>query len=309
MMDVADLVRQLQRAADAHAVPPVTLAQWRDGFRASPDTFAGAVAAGTYAGQLAFAFAGGYQSALRQLLPTLAPDDFAALLLSEGKRQRPDELLTTLTPLGGDKFRLDGEKSWVAGGAAADSLLVVARQGVASDGRVRTAMVLLPAHAPGVEHDARTETGFLSALPHGRARFDGVTVSVQMILPGDGWMDYARPFRTIEDIHVSAAVAAHLAVNALRRRFPDALLASVLACLSRLADCMTRDVNDAANHVLLAAAERELQQAAAQVNDLISGQDDGFARDWRANYLLVALAAPARGKRLAKALATLAASQ
>jgi hypothetical protein len=35
---------------------------------------------------------------------------------------------------------------------------------------------------------------------------------------------------------------------------------------------------------------------------LVAGADDDFARDWRANHLLVALAAPARAKRLEKAM-------
>lgn len=305
-MSLTSLLSEIHAVAASEVAPPATLAQWRQGFRVQKDALASAVAAGCRAGQLAFAFAGGYQAALRRLLPTLAPDAFAALLLSEGKRQRPDELLTTLTPLADGSFRLDGEKSYVAGGEAADCLLVVARHGVATDGRVKSALVVLPGHAPGIVHSARSETAFLPALPHGRARFEGVGVMQANILPGDGWVDYARPFRTLEDIHVSAAVAAHLAVNAVRRNFPDDLLASLLGCLVRLGECAARDVNAADNHVLLAAAERELQQAAVQVNALIAGVEDEFARDWRANHLLVALAAPARAKRLEKALKTVA---
>jgi acyl-CoA dehydrogenase len=304
-MDMPRLLAQLHAAADAATPAPETLAAWRAGHRVQASTFASAVAAGATAGQLAFAFAGGYQAALRQFLPDLAADVFAALLLSEGKRQRPDELLTTLTPLGDGSFRLDGEKSYVMGGADADLLLVVARQGVDADGRITSGMVILPAHAAGITHSARTDAIILPALPHGRARFENVRVDAAMVLPGDGWVDYARPFRTLEDIHVSAAVAAHLAVHAIRRHFPQPLLASLLTCLLRLDACARAGFNDPQAHVLLAGAERELQQAGAQTNDLIKGHDDGFARDWRANHLVVAMAAPARAKRLEKALATL----
>lgn len=304
-MNLTHLFAQLNAAAVASGPAPETLAQWRKSLRVGNDTFASAVESGAHAGQLAFAFAGGYQAAIRRLLPSLAPDAFVALLLSEGKRQRPDELLTTLTPTGDGNHFLSGEKSYVMAGAAADFLLVVARQGVVADGRACSAMILLPALAAGIAHEARHEAIILPALPHGRARFERVDVSPEMILPGDGWTRYAKPFRTIEDIHVSAAIAAHLAVHAIRRGFPQGLVASLAACLSRLAECAYADVNDAAAHVLLAAAERELQQVCLQANELVKNDDDGFARDWRANFSITALAVPARAKRLEKALAAL----
>lgn len=299
------LVGRVRASVTGSADTAATLAQWRATFRIDTDSFVTAVDAGLVAGQLAFCFAGGYQAALRRMLPALPDNAFAALLLSEGKRQRPDELLTTLTPLGDGRYRLDGDKSYVTGGDAADPLLVVARHGVAPDGRVQTALVILPPTLPGISCVDRTDVGFLAALPHGRAKFAGVVVEAAMIARGDGWIDYARPFRTLEDVHVSAAVAAYLLVNSLRRGFPDALSAALFSCLVRLGDCAQRAATDPVGHLLLAGAERELQQAAAQVNDLVAGQDDEFVRDWRANHLLVALAAPARMARLGKAMAQL----
>lgn len=305
-MHIVRTLALINHAAADRGAGAESLPQWRERMQVGHDTFAAALELGARAGQLAFAFAGGYQAALRHLDASLPPATFAALLLSEGKRQRPDELLTTLTPAGDGKYRLDGEKSWVMGGAEVDRMLVVARHGVRADGRVQAAIVVLPAQASGILHSARGEATFLPALPHGRVRFEAVAVDAGMLLPGDGWTDHARPFRTHEDIHVSAAVAAHVAVQAVRRAWPQALLASLLACISRLQACAGMDVADAEAHVLLAGAERELQQCAAQVNDLVRQGDDDFARDWRANHLLVALAAPARAKRLEKALATLA---
>ena len=305
-MDLLSLFALLQRNANTDAAAaPQTLADWRAGLSVGSDPFASAVDTGARAGQLAFAFAGGYQAAIRRLLPDLAPHAFVALLLSEGKRQRPDELLTTLRPAGNGAFLLEGEKSYVMGGAAADELLVVARRGVAADGRVESAMVRLPAHAAGVAHEARQDALILPALPHGRARFSRVEVREGMILPRDGWTQYARPFRTLEDIHVSAAIAAHLAVHAIRRGFPSMLQAALAACILRLQDCARADAADPAAHLLLAAAERELQQAAVQATELMKPDDDAFARDWRANAAIVGLAIPARQQRLEKAIAAL----
>ncbi len=304
-MNADQLIVWLREAA-AHPCPaPQTLAVWRVNFRVGDDTFATAIAAGANADQLAFCFAGGYQAALRRLLPSLPATAFAALLLSEGRRQRPEDLTTALTPLASGGWRLDGEKSWVAGGVVADPLLVIARHGVAADGRVQAVLVVLPSTLPGVLHSAGSDVGFLSALPHGRVRFEGVVVEAGMLAPGDGWRDYARPFRTIEDIHVTAAIAAYLAVTALRASFPAPLVAALAACLARLADCAAREPTDAVAHLLLAGAEREMQQIAGEISQLIVGRDDQFAQDWRANHLLMALASTARAARLQKAMAIL----
>lgn len=308
MVGADEIVERVRLAVNDRQESPATLAEWRVTFRPRGDTFLSALDAGCQAGQLAFCFAGGYQAALRRLLPFLAPTAFAALLLSEGKRQRPEELLTTLTPLADGRFRLDGEKSYVTGADAADPLLVIARNGVAADGRVTAALVVLPAGLPGISGSARQDVGFLAALPHGRARFDGVVVEPAMLVAGDGWRQYARPFRTLEDVHVSAAVAAHLAVHALRGGFPPALVATLLACLARLADCAAREADDPVGHLLLAGAERDLALASTEIDAAVARTDDAFARDWRANRLLLGLAAPARLKRLEKAVGRLRAA-
>ena len=307
-MTLEQIVALLREARPATSAPAADFSAWRASLRVEGDPFVAAMRFGLAAGQLAFAFAGGYQAALRRLLPALPATAFAALLLSEGRRQRPDELQTTLVPLGGGRYRLDGEKSYVTGAAVADPLLVVARNGVAPDGRIVSALLVLPPDLPGIRQEAGRDLGCLTALPHGRARFEGVEVVASMIAPGDGWAGYARPFRTLEDVHVQTAVAAHVVGEALRRDWPAPLVASLAGCLARLAQCAQYAPDDPHGHLLLAAAERELQQAAAQVNELVVGQDDAFARDWRANHLLVALAAPARAARLAKALAVLRAA-
>lgn len=304
-MVLPQVIERLRAASRGLPPAPADLAAWRAIFRPQANTFLSALDAGLAAGQLAFCFAGGYQSALRVLLPSLPADAFGALLVTEGKRQRPDDILTALTPLGDGRFRLDGEKSWVAGGSAATHLLVLARQDVDADGRRRSSLVLLPPGAHGVTLEDRPPAGFLDAVPHARARFDGVEIDASMLLPGDGWRDHARPFRTIEDIHVSTAIAAHLALTGLRRDWPHTLLATLLAALDRLGQCAARDASDPHTHLLLAGAEQELALVAAQVTALLANADDEMARDWRANGMVMALAAPARAKRLAKAIALL----
>lgn len=304
-MRIETIVSRLRAAVASTTVPPCTLRDWRAQFRIEADSFGTAFTAGLAASGLGFCFAGGYQAALRRLSPTLPPDAFAALLVTEGKRQRPQEIVTALTPQADGTFRLDGEKSWVAGGDQATHLLVLARHGADVDGRPLSALAVVSPTAPGVTLEPRPANGFLDAVPHARARFDNVSVTPAMLLRGDGWRDHARPFRTLEDIHVLAAIAAYLAVTAMRRGFPDTLPATLLSALERLSVCAERAPADPLTHVLLAGAEQELLAAAAQVTQCVAADDDDFARDWRGNGMLLALAAPARAQRLQKALAVL----
>ncbi len=276
-------------------------------WRPQTDTFLAAVDAGISAGQLAFCFAGGYQAALRALVPSLPPDAFGALLVTEGKLQRPEQIATTVMPQTDGHYRLDGSKSWVAGGSQATHLLVYARADTDGPAGIQSVLLVLPSNTKGVTLETRPATGFLDAVPHARATFSGVDVRVDQLLPGDGWREYVRPFRTREDIHVSVAIAAYLALHALRHDWPLPLRASLFAVLDRLAQCAQGNPTDPVVHVLLAGAEQELSAAGVQITELLKAAaiDDAFAEDWRRNGMLLALAAPVRAKRLEKALAAL----
>lgn len=286
---------------------------WRAAWRSSGDPVRDALHGGLAAGNLALAFAAGYQAALRLLLPArLPPEAFAALLLSEGRRQRPEELATRLQARA-DGFVLDGEKSWLTGGEHADILLVVARSDArneadvarAADAPVPAVLVLLPRATPGVTLEARADVPVLHELPHARARFADVPVAAAQVLPGDGWRDYGKPFRSCEDICVSLAFAACLFAQGRREGWPETLLATLAGCVLRLADLARMPTGDAHTHLLLAAAEQELAAAALQVDARIAGSETPFSHDWRANRGFLMLAAPARAKRLQKAMAIL----
>ena len=49
---------------------------------------------------------------------------------------------------------------------------------------------------------------FVPEVGHARVTFESVAVGADEILPGDGYDDALKPFRTIEDIHVTAALLA-----------------------------------------------------------------------------------------------------
>src|SRR5262245_25603109 len=92
--------------------------------------------------------------------------------------------------------------------SAAQSLLVVASTGNV-DGKNRLRVVRVPANAAGVRIEPAVAP-FVPEIAHARVTLDGVRVSAGDLLPGDGYDDYLKPFRTIEDLHVHGALLGYL---------------------------------------------------------------------------------------------------
>ena len=98
-----------------------------------------AFAGGFTADRLGYAFASGYHSAVRALLPGLPREQRYALCATESGGGHPSAMTTRLTAAG----RLTGDKTFVTLGSLADVLLVVATEGQDERGQyhARTAHV------------------------------------------------------------------------------------------------------------------------------------------------------------------------
>ena len=77
-------------------------------------------------------------------------------------------------------------------------------------------------------------TRFVPEVPHARLAFDAVQLDDGALLPGDGWALYAKPFRTVEDVHVNAAVIGYLVREARRLAWPRSWVARAAALLLAL---------------------------------------------------------------------------
>ncbi len=125
---------------------------------------------------MGWAFAGGYQAALRALRPELPHDSMVALCVTEEAGNRPRDIRTTITP--------------------------------------------------------------------------------QAPLPGAGYDCYVKPFRTLEDVHVTLAVLSYVLREARARGWPGALREQLVALLSLLLLLAPEDASAASTHVALAGALR-----------------------------------------------------
>lgn len=271
------------------------------------ELLAAAVEVAAGAERLATVFVAGYQAALRALLVRagvgLGGAEQAAILClaaTEAGGARPSAIQTRLT-VDADGFNLQGAKQWTtgAGPAVASHFLVVARRGERqlSDGKRVADLVVVRVDSTqaGVEVSPMPPTAFIPEVPHGRPNFSGVHVAQASLLPGDGYTQYLKPFRTAEDIFVMGSVAAYLLSYALRRdqQQMGVLCAHVLQSLQAL---VQNPWLEPCVHLALAGIVESMGRAASMAETLWT-DDAAQLERWRRDQVLLHVAGRAREAR------------
>ncbi len=293
--------------------PPLIAASARE-FLEKIDALAGdatpierALVGGVRADRLGFAFVSGYTSAVVTLaggalaarglsFPALRP----CVAATEAGGAHPRAIATTL---GRDEhgLRLDGAKRWVTLGDQASHALVIAREGEL-DGRPALKAVLVPLHRAGVRLGATPAPPFVPEIGHAELTLDAVRVDEDDVLPGDGYSDWLKPFRTHEDLSVHASLVGYLAGVVSRAKGPPQASAELVAIAILLDDLSREDAKSAETHVALEGAialtqgfiERRGAQFAALPAD---------ARErWERDRPLLNVAGRARSERFLRAL-------
>ncbi len=129
---------------------------------------------------------GGSEAQRRDILPAIAAGTrFLALALEEKAHHAPAEIAVQAHKVD-EGYRIDGTKSFVIDGMAADQLVVVARTAGQPGDTQGLTLFLVDADAPGLERQA-----LHMADSRGMARitFNGVTIGSEAIVGsvGDGW--------------------------------------------------------------------------------------------------------------------------
>lgn len=275
------------------------LAGWLDqGALSAPPPFIAALLGGARADRLAWAFGSGYRAALRALAGSRATR-LTALCVTEAGGGHPRAMTTEVT-----EGVLQGEKTYVTFGPAAEVLWVLAKEGE-DDGRPRLGLYAVEASRAGVTVEAGAHAfPFVPELPHGRARFEDVAVSPEDRFRGDGFAAYVRPFRTVEDVHVHLALLGWLVAHGRRwAAFGEAALEEALGLLVAFRALSVAPPSAASTHLALAGA-------IAGAARLVEGLDWSAAPDvdrerWKRDRALLRVASKARTKRREKAWAAL----
>lgn len=309
------LLRDATRARDARSFSDVRAfiahLDADDALASAPSTIARAVLGAAGADRLGYAFVAGYFAALSGLGRT--PEERArfarrtAVAATEVSGVHPRNIAASVEDRPGVGLTLRGDKTFVTLADVADSFMVVARDGrTAADERGRQGLValLIPADRDGVRAETKPATPFAPEVPHARVRFEDVAVEPGDLLPGDGWADWLKPFRTAEDAHVAAAAASYLLATAARAGV-HAAAAPDLAVVVAIAGVVEREGwSSAGGHLALAGAFDALRRAFEAVVaalDESSPERKRLARD----ALLLGVAETARRKRTEVALGRL----
>jgi hypothetical protein len=177
----------------------------------------------------------------------------------------------------------------------AESLLVAASVGREGD-RNALRVARVPASRAGITLLDLPETPFAPEIAHASVTFADVRVERSELLAGDGYVEFVKPFRTIEDIHVLAAVVGYVTSVARAYGSERAVVEALLADLAALVLLGAADARDRGVHVALGGA------LAAVRSHLERVAWDGAPTDARDRWLrdapLLAVANRARAARL-----------
>jgi hypothetical protein len=311
-MDPA-LIACLRVTPDARAIEDV--AGWWEAWLAlegsATNPAALALAGGFAADRVGWAFASGYQAALRALLPGLPHGTLAALCVTEAEGNRPRHIRTTIAPQPDGSLRIDGAKRWTTLGPSSTLLLIVGSlPGAADAARPSLRVARVPVPAPGLALQPMPPTRFVPEVPHAQVLMHDLRVAADALLPHDGYEAYVKPFRSIEDLHVTLAVLAYLLREGRARRWPAAFNEELVATLSLMLQLARDDPSAAPTHLALAGALHIAHRLYAEASRLWQAAGaDPAAQRWQRDAPLFEVAGAAREQRAVRAWERLAAMQ
>jgi len=292
-------------ASQAVAAPCESVAEWWRRHRTialeHADPIHQAIVGGFVADRVGWAFASGYQAALRALFPDAPADRLCAFCVTEADGNSPKAIRSSLTK-SGDAWRLDGAKRWTTLGPEGALFFVAARDEAASAARPAIKLVKVPSGAPGLKIETMPATRFVPEVPHARLQFENLAVQDADILPGDGYDEYVKPFRTIEDIHVQAAVLSYLMREGQRLGWPQDWLERLSALIAALGKLSDMPASHAETHIALSGALAIGTGLIGETETFwLKSAADPAARRWQRDKDLLKVAGQAREQRTQRA--------
>lgn len=273
-----------------------TIASWTDPVDS-------AIAGGFVADRLAYAFAAGYQASLRRLLPSLSSDTIAALCVSEEGGGHPRKIKTTLCKTDQKEsispvWEINGRKQFITNADEASRLLIAASAGETPDGKNQIQMIEIERDAPGITVIPMKELPFVPEISHGILLLEGVHVREENLLPGDGYLQYIKPFRTIEDIHVSAAIIGYLFRIAGQYGWPRDIQERCLSIFSGFRFLSAEEPGNPAVHIALGGILHQFARLVDDIEPYWSTVDAVKRTAWIRDRKLLDIAGEARSLRL-----------
>lgn len=247
----------LSRLLTSPLPPPrlPTLADWQrrhqELTRTQFDGFDAAMLVAVGVDRLGWAFASGYQAALRLVVPGLAPDRLVALCVTEPEGNHPRQIHTTVAFDDRDAY-LSGHKSFVTFGTQAQLLLVVAREGADAASSPRLRLARVPADRAQAQLAPLDELPLCPEVPHAALTLTHLRLPQAEVDGGDAFTAVVRPFRTAEDCVVTAAALAYLVGVGRRHGWPQERLEAHLGLIAALRELARGSLTAVGNQLALA---------------------------------------------------------
>ncbi len=271
-----------------------------------PETLEMAVVGGFISDRVSYAFVSGYESAIRRMVPKLPKEAVVAFCVTEEGGGHPKAIESTLKKT--DEL-FDGEKKWILNGSKkfitcadeAELILAAASTAITSDGKNKIRIVLVDKKTPGISVEPMEQLPFVKEISHGRLLFKDVIVKESQILEGDGYNEYIKPFRTIEDIHVLGAILGYLFRVASIFDWPKNIKEGFLSLITTIRSLAVCDPLSKEAHIVLAGVFRELSDLLDRTDPYWDKVDKDTRAIWERDRALLNVAGRAREKRLASA--------
>jgi acyl-CoA dehydrogenase len=268
-----------------------------------------AIMGGFIADRVAYAFASGYKTALSCLVPSLPLNQMVAFCVTEEGGAHPRAIHTRFQEIhgGSDKeqrWSLTGIKQFASMADKADMLIVAASMGIDPEGKNKIRMVLIDRDAKGITVEIMKDIPFVKEIGHGLIRLENVEVGESQLLPGDGYARYIKPFRTIEDLHVLAAILGYLFRVASLYGWSRLLMEQMLILLVSVRTLALADPTAPEVHIAIGGFQKQMDDLLEAIEPHWSQTDEETRIGWERDSALMRVAGgDTRAKRLGSAWA------
>jgi acyl-CoA dehydrogenase len=265
-----------------------------------------ALAGGLLADRPAWAFAAGYQAAIQSLATPLGLNDttkISAICITEKDGAHPSRIKSGLVPVPEKPghWRLNGYKTFISGAEEADVLWVAASTGKSAKGRNQLRMVRVPSQSSGVKLSPMPPLGLVPEMPHAEVGFESVVIPDKALLPGDGYLGAVKPFRTLEDLHVTAAFLAWIFGIGRRGGWPDKSLQMILSLIVSARGLAFAPPLASHVHIALGGFLGQVNQLFKTIDPYWEKIDSSTRKRWQRDRRLLQIAEKARRMRLSHA--------
>jgi len=265
-----------------------------------------AAAGGFVSDCAAFAFAAGYCSALQRLVPALPQNAIVCFCITEEGGGHPRAIQSELAPSEKDggqtkTFTLNGKKKYVTCATEADLFLAAASDGMRDDGKNNIRMLMIESLRPGIRILPMKDVRLVPEISHGEIIFTDVAVFESDLLPGDGYTDYIKPFRTIEDLHVTAAILGYLFKNACAYGWGREMKESILGRIVSVRSLAMSSPTAAAVHIVTGDALKQVRDLFNHLEPFWEKVGGEAKQAWDRDKILMNIADKARTRRLQSA--------